>query len=166
MSDIDENFCKFIIIFLLIIPHEVVCKHFAYFLEQKQFQEILGKFQENFKEPDQSLMVRTMCIVCTIHCQRLFVPNLIFIVVVLEKGLKENSSSKSFFKTGEVINKGFFIKLHGKLCLTACLKKAKILIGKHFFRYFKEYLGTHLTHISPVWLFMQKSFICFALQIR
>ena len=37
MSDTDENFCKLIIIFLLIIPHEVVCKHFAYFLEQKQF---------------------------------------------------------------------------------------------------------------------------------
>ena len=143
-------------------------KQFASILPTFQNKNNFRKFQENFRKilRNQSLMVRTMCIVCTIHCQRLFVPNLIFIVVVLEKGLKENSSSKSFFKTGEVINKGFFVKLHGKLCLTACLKKAKNLIGKYFFRYFKEYLGTHLTHISPVWLFMQKPFICFALQIR
>ena len=48
----------------------------------------------------------------------------------------------------------FLVKLHDKPCLTACLTKIKALIGKHFFRYFKENFGTHLTHFSPVWPFM------------
>ena len=37
-----------------------------------------------------------------------------------------------------------FRKLHGEVCLTACLNKIKVLIGKHFFRQFKDNLGTHL----------------------
>ena len=53
-----------------------------------------------------SLLVRTIYIVCTIPWQRLFVPNLIFFGVVLERSLEENSCSKSFYKTGEVINEG------------------------------------------------------------
>ena len=43
-----------------------------------------------------------------IPCQRLFVPNLIFIGVVLGKSLEENSSSESFYKTGEVVDEVFF----------------------------------------------------------
>ena len=42
-----------------------------------------------------------------IPCQRLVVPNLIFIGVVLGRGLGENSFSESFYKTWEVINEGF-----------------------------------------------------------
>ena len=47
-------------------------------------------------------------------------------------------------------------KLHDKLCLTACLYKIKVLIGKHFPCYIKENLGTHLIHFSQVGSFMQK----------
>ena len=45
--------------------------------------------------------------VCTILCQRYFVPNLIFIGVVLERSLEENCYTESFYKTREVINEGF-----------------------------------------------------------
>ena len=38
--------------------------------------------------------------------------------------------------------------LHDKPCLTTCLNKIKVLIGKHFFCYFNENLGKHLTHFS------------------
>ena len=38
--------------------------------------------------------------------------------------------------------------LHGEVCLTACLNKIKVLIGKHIFRYFKENSGTHLGHAN------------------
>ena len=38
----------------------------------------------------------------------------------------------------------FLIKLHGDLCLAACLNESWNLIGKHFFRYFKKNLGTHI----------------------
>ena len=48
----------------------------------------------------------------------------------------------------------FLVKLHGEPYLTACLNKVKFLIGKHFFHYFKENLGIHLTHFIPVWSFM------------
>ena len=44
---------------------------------------------------------------CTISCQRLFVPNLVFIGVVLERSLEESNYPESFYKTGEVINEGF-----------------------------------------------------------
>ena len=85
---------NWIIMFLFTIPHEVVCKHFAYFLGTANLR-------------NNSLLVRTISIVCTIPCQRLFVPNLILIGVVLERSLEENSCSESFYKTGEVINEGF-----------------------------------------------------------
>ena len=39
------------------------------------------------------------------------------------------------------------VKLHDEVCLTAYLNKIKVLIGKHFFCYFKKNLGTYLkTH--------------------
>ena len=44
---------------------------------------------------------------CTIPCQRLFVANLVFIGVVLERSLEENSYPESFYKIREVINEGF-----------------------------------------------------------
>ena len=34
------------------------------------------------------------------------------------------------------------VNLHGEVCLTACLNKIKVLIGKYFFHYYKENLGT------------------------
>ena len=54
-----------------------------------------------------SLLVRTISITCTIPCQRFFVPNLVFIDAILGKSLQENSYSESFYKIGEVINEGF-----------------------------------------------------------
>ena len=85
---------NWIIMFLFTIPHEAVCKHFAYFLGTASLRNNL-------------LQARTISMVCTIPCQRLFVPNLIFIDVVLERSLKENGYPESFYKTGEVINEGF-----------------------------------------------------------
>ena len=85
---------NWIIVFLFTIPQEVVCKHFASFLGTPNLRNI-------------SLLARTISIVCTIPCQRLFVPNLIFIVVVLERCLEGNSYPESFYETGEVINEGF-----------------------------------------------------------
>ena len=38
----------------------------------------------------------------------------------------------------------------GELCFTTCVNKIDVLIGKHFFYYFKENLGTYLTHFSTV----------------
>ena len=80
--------------FLFTIPHEVVCNNFVYFLGT-------ANLRNNF------LLVRTISIVCTIPCQRLFVPNLMFIGVAIERSLKENSSFESFYKTEEVINEEF-----------------------------------------------------------
>ena len=69
---------NWIIMFLFTIPREVVRKYFAYFLGTANLR-------------NNSLLVRTISIVCTIPCQRLFVPNLIFIGVILESSLEENS---------------------------------------------------------------------------
>ena len=80
--------------FLFTIPPEVVWKHFAYFLGTAN-------------SSNNSLQVRTISIVCTIHCQRVFVPNLTLVGIVLERSLEENSFTESFYKTGEVINEGF-----------------------------------------------------------
>ena len=78
---------------LLTIPHEGVRNNFAY---------VLGKVNLM----NNSLLVRTILIVCTIPCQRFVVPNLIFIGVVLERSLEENSCSESFYKIREMINEG------------------------------------------------------------
>ena len=100
MSDIDDdkNIQKLLQIrlsyFLFTIPYEVVFMDFAYFL-------VTADLRNN------SLLVRIISITCTILWQRLFVPNSIFICVVLGKSLEENSCSESFYKTGEVINELF-----------------------------------------------------------
>ena len=85
---------NWIIMFLFTIPHEVVCKHFDYFLGTVNLRS-------------NSLLARTISMVCTIPCQRLFVPNVISIGAVLERSLEENSYPESLYKTGEVINEGF-----------------------------------------------------------
>ena len=83
-----------LLLFLFAIPHKVVYKDFAYFLRTVNLR-------------NNSLLGRTMSTACMIPCQRLFAPNIIFISVVLENSLEENSCSESFYKIGEVINKGF-----------------------------------------------------------
>ena len=80
--------------FLFTIPHEAACKHFGYILGTANLR-------------NNSLLVRTITIICTISCQRLFVPNLIFVGVIAEKRLEENNCSESFYKSGEVINERF-----------------------------------------------------------
>ena len=82
------------IMFLFTISHEVVCKHFAYFLGTANLR-------------NSSLLARTISMVCTIPCQRCFAPSLIFIGIVLERNLEENSYPESFYKIGEVIKEGF-----------------------------------------------------------
>ena len=85
---------NWIIMLLFTIPHELVCKHFAYFLGTTDLRK-------------NSLLPRTISMVYTIPYQRLFVPNLVFIGVVLERSLEESNYPESFYKTGEVINEGF-----------------------------------------------------------
>ena len=75
---------NWIIMLLFTIPHEVVWKHFAYFLGTANLRNT-------------ALLVRT---ISRIPCQRLSVPNLIFIGVVLESSSEENIYL-------EVINEGF-----------------------------------------------------------
>ena len=89
-----KAYSNWIIMFLFTIPQEAVCKHFASFLGTANLR-------------NNPLLVRTMFIICTIPCQRLFVPNLIFIVVVLERRLELNSYPESFYETEEVISEGF-----------------------------------------------------------
>ena len=90
--------------FLFTISHEVIYKHFAYFLGKPTWRYY-------------SELVRTISIaICRSDKWRIC----------------------------------FLVKLHGKPCLTACLNKIKVLIGKHFFRHFKENLGTQVTHFSPL----------------
>ena len=83
-----------LILIFFIIPHEVGCKNCAYFLGTANLM-------------NNSLLARTISMVCTVPCQKLFVPNLVFIGVVLERRLEENSYPGSFYKIGEVINEEF-----------------------------------------------------------
>ena len=116
----------------VIIPHKILFMDFSY---------ILGTVSLRYN----SLLVRTTSIACTILCQRIFVLNLTILSVVLGKSLQKNSCSYSSDKTGEVINEGFTSQQKCMTsCLTACLNQIKVLIGQHFFCYFKENLGTHL----------------------
>ena len=85
MSDIDESFRKL---------DYYIFIYYAYFLGTANLR-------------NNSLLVRTISILCTIPCQRLFVPNLILISVVLETSLEVKSCSESFYKTEELINEGF-----------------------------------------------------------
>ena len=116
------NLLQIRLLFLFTTPHEVVCKNFVYFLGTPNLR-------------NNSLLIRTISIVCTIPCQRRFVPNSIFIGVVLERSLYENSCSESFLKNrrSDKWRIYFLLKFHDELCLTACLNKIKVLIGKHFF---------------------------------
>ena len=71
--DDDKNTQKLLQIrlyFLFTIPDKVVFKDFAYFLGKANLR-------------NNSLLVTTISITCTTPCQRLFVPNLIFVGVVL-----------------------------------------------------------------------------------
>ena len=95
---------------LFTIPHEVVWEHFAYFLGMANLR-------------NNSLLVKTISIACTIPCQRLFVPNSVFIGVVLERSLEENSCSKSFYKTGEVVNEDSLLSKVAWQALSYCLPK-------------------------------------------
>ena len=67
-------------IFLFIIPHKVVFKDFAYFLGTANLR-------------NNSLLVRSIFIACTIPCQKLFLLKLIFIDIVLGISVEENSCS-------------------------------------------------------------------------
>ena len=100
MSNIDDgkNIQKLLQIRLLYIlfavPYKVVFKDFAYFLRAAYLR-------------NNSLLVRAISITCAVPYQRLFVPNEIFIGVVLGRSLKENDCCEFFYKSGEVINEGF-----------------------------------------------------------
>ena len=82
IDDDDRNTQKLLQIrlryFLFTISHEAVFKDFVYYLES-------DNLRNNY------LLVRTMSIACMISCQRLFVPNFIFIGVVLRKSSERNS---------------------------------------------------------------------------
>ena len=91
------TFCKFInhfrkllLYFSYTIPHKVVFKNFTFFLRTVNLR-------------NNSLLVRTTSIACTIPCQILFVPNLILVGVVLGRSLADNTALNLFTKPGEVI---------------------------------------------------------------
>ena len=87
--DDDKNIQKFLQIGLLyFLPHWAVFKDFAYFLRTANLRY-------------NSSLVRTIFITL-----RVFVFNLIFIGVILGRGLGGNIYAESFYKTEEVINKG------------------------------------------------------------
>ena len=77
---------KLILYFLFPIPHKEIFKDFAY---------ILGIVDLR----NNSLLIRTVSITCTIPCQRRIVPKLILIGVILGGSLRENSCTESFYKT-------------------------------------------------------------------
>ena len=86
------NYLKLTLYFLFTIPHKV-----------SSFQGFcLLLWTANLKS--NTLLVRTKSITCMSPCQRLIVPNLIFIGLVLRKDFWENNWSESFYKTREVIN--------------------------------------------------------------
>ena len=76
---------NWITMFLFTFLHEVVCKHFAYFLGTADLR-------------DNSLLARTISMACTIRYQRLFVPKLVFIGINLERSLEKNSCLNLFRK--------------------------------------------------------------------
>ena len=47
--------------------------------------------------------------------------------------------------TGDKWKIHILVKLRGEICYTVYFNKIKILMGNHFFRYFKKNLGTRLT---------------------
>ena len=87
---------NWIIMFLFTIPYEVVCKHFGYFLGTANLR-------------NNSLLSRTLSMVYTIPCQRIFVPNLIFIGLVLERKIATmnlfTKSEKWKIKKDSLLNK-------------------------------------------------------------
>ena len=70
------NYYRKLIYFSLTIPHKVVFKDFACFLGTANLR-------------NNTLLARTISIACMIPSERLIVPNLIFIGVVLGKRLGE-----------------------------------------------------------------------------
>ena len=78
--DDDKNIQKLLqvrlLYFMLTIPHQKVFKNF--YLRNK------------------SLLVVATSITCTIPCQRLFVPNFVFVGVIFGTSLEENSCCESF----------------------------------------------------------------------
>ena len=71
-------------IFSITIPHKIVFKDFPYFLGTDNLR-------------NNSLLVRTISIACKIACQRLIVPNLLFIGVVLGKSLGREIAALNLF---------------------------------------------------------------------
>ena len=114
------NYFRKLIYFSLTIPHKVVFKDFACFLGTANLR-------------NNSLLAQTISIACMIPSERLIVPNLIFIGVVLGKRLGEIAALNLFAKPrGDKWRIYLLVKLHDEVSLTACLNKIKILIGKHF----------------------------------
>ena len=122
-------FRKLLLHFFLLFHIKKFSRNFTYFLGT-------GNLRNN------SLLVRTISIACMIFCQT-HCSQFNFHWVSSRKLLwtfLQNSR-------GYTWRIYFLVKFHGEVCLPACLNRIKIWIGKHFSRYFKEILGTHLkTH--------------------
>ena len=74
-----------------------------------------------------------MYITCKIPCQRLFGPNLTFIGAVLGRSFEEKKLLWIVLENrrSDEWRIHFLVKLPDELCLTACLSKIKVLLGKH-----------------------------------
>ena len=114
------------------ILHEILFKDLTYFLGTVNLSNI-------------SLLVSTVFIACMIPCQKLIGLNLILIGVDLGRSWEKTAALNLFTKPrSDKWRIYILIKLHCKVCLTTCLKNIKVLVGKHFFRYFKENVDTYL----------------------
>ena len=96
-TDVEKNISKvsanLINLFFIYYSTRKVFKDFVYFLE-------IANLRKN------SLLVTTTSIAYATAFQRHFVHNLLSISVVLGRRLEENSFSKSFYKTREVVKEG------------------------------------------------------------
>ena len=83
-------FKKLILCFLFTIPDKIVFKDFAYFLGTANLRNNLLLVR--------TILVRPISIACTIPCQKLIVPNLIFSGVVLGRRLGKITALNHFTK--------------------------------------------------------------------
>ena len=89
---------------VLLNSWEILVKELGFFNKISALQPanaIKRKFFTN-RFPPFCVQDRTISIVFTVFCQRLFVPNLIILGVVLKRSFEENSCSKCLDKTEEL----------------------------------------------------------------
>ena len=115
-------FRKLILYFSFTIPHKV-----------SSFQGFcLLLWTANLR--NNSLLGRTISITCIIPCQIFIAPFFFFTGVVLGRDFRGQWLLWIFLQNPRSDKWRIYlsVKLHGEVCLAACLNKIKVLKGKHF----------------------------------